>query len=210
MPRFTTCLLLPAVAHFVQQNPDVEIDIRYLTLPELARPVSLSFDVGVATVPFDNPAFKTEPLFDMPYVAIMSRNHDLARRKYLRASALAGERLVAFQGSRLQTDIEDMFAAESVELRPHLTVMSVEIACQLVLKTASVVIAEPLVPLMLNTQDYALVPIRPSRLVHIGIVESALEPATRLTGLFKASLREEAERVKRRLASRFRHSEYHE
>ncbi len=58
-------------------------------------------------------------------------------------------------------------------------------------------------PLTLNAEAYAVVPVRPARVLHVGIVTPALNPDSRLTTMFKLCLREEAKFIKERLTHRF-------
>jgi hypothetical protein len=64
-------------------------------------------------------------------------------------------------------------------------------------------ISDPLIPLTLNAEAYAVVPLRPVRVLRVGIVTPALNPESRLTTLFKLCLREEAKSIKERLTHRF-------
>jgi DNA-binding transcriptional LysR family regulator len=139
----------------------------------------------------------------MPATAIMRRDHPLAKRAFVRASDLAAERLVAVEPRMGIRDVmEEMFSAEGLELRPQLTATNIDIACQLVNRTNAITVAEPLVPLTLDSEAFAFVPMKPLHTVHVGIVTPPLKPDSRLTTLFKASLREEAKAIEQRLARR--------
>jgi DNA-binding transcriptional LysR family regulator len=205
VPRFATSVMIPAIARFMKQNPDIDIDFQIMLRHEIENsPSERSFDVGVAGLPLKNPALVTAPLLEVPAVAIMRRNHALAKRKYVRILDLAKQRLIVLPpGTRVRADVEDMFASEGVEFRPQITVTSGDVACQLVLRSDAVTIAEPLVPMALDAKSYALVPIQPIRMLYIGIVAPAFKPDSRLVTQFRMSLQEEAKVIRQRMAQRF-------
>jgi hypothetical protein len=96
-----------------------------------------------------------------------------------------------------------MFAAEGLEFRPQLTVSQVDVACHVVLQTGAIMISDPLIPLTLNPEAYAVVPLKPLRLLHLGIATPALNPHSRSTTQFKLCLREETKLIKDVLFHRF-------
>jgi DNA-binding transcriptional LysR family regulator len=164
------------------------------------------FDLGVVGIPLKHATVETEPLFEMPCTAIMRRDHPLAKRSFVRASDLKGERIVALEaGTRRGDEMEEVFAAEAVPLKPQFTVTNLDIACQLVLKVNAITVDEPWVPLALDSRAYALVPLKPHRKVAVGIVTPLLKPESRLTAAFKTCLGEEAHIVENRLAHYFKH-----
>jgi DNA-binding transcriptional LysR family regulator len=204
-PRFAATLMNPAIGRLLRSNPKTEIDLQIVLRYEVELTSSeRSFDVGITALPLKHASVHTEPLFDMPATAIMRRDHPLARRAFVRLPELAGQHLVATPlGTHLRQEVESMFAAEGLEFRPQLTVSQVDIACHIVLQAGAIMISDPLIPLTLNAEAYAVVPLRPVRVLHVGIVTPALNPDSRLTTLFKLCLREEAKSIKERLTHRF-------
>jgi DNA-binding transcriptional LysR family regulator len=204
-PRFAATLMNPAIGRFLSSNPKTEIDLQIVLRYEVELTSSeRSFDVGITALPLKHFSVHTEPLCDMPATAIMRRDHPLARRAFVRLPELAGQRLVVTPpGTHLRQEVESMFAAEGLEFRPQLTVSQVDIACHIVLEAGAIMISDPLIPLTLNAEAYGVVPLRPVRMLHVGLVTPALNPASRLTTLFKLCLREEAKSIKERLTHRF-------
>jgi DNA-binding transcriptional LysR family regulator len=205
-PRFAATLMNPAIGRLLRSNPKIEIDLQIVVRYEVELTSSeRSFDVGITALPLKHASVHTEPLLDMPATAIMRRDHPLARRAFVRLPELAGQPLVAtpLGSSLLRQEVESMFAAEGLEFRPQLTVSQVDIACHIVLQAGAIMISDPLIPLTLNAEAYAVVPLRPVRVLHVGIVTPALNPDSRLTTLFKLCLREEAKFIEERLTHRF-------
>ncbi len=163
----------------------------------------MAFDVGIIALPPKHTSVATEPLLDVPMTAIMRHDHPLARQTSVRITELIDHKLVAPPpGTHLRQEVEAMFASEGFELRPQLTVNQVDIACHVVLQTGAIMIADPLIPLTLNPEAYAVVPLRPLRLLHLGIVTPALNPDSRATTQFKLCLREETKSIKAALLHR--------
>ena len=204
-PRFAATLMNPAIGRLLRSNPKTEIDLQIVVRYEVELTSSeRSFDVGVTALPLKHASVHTEPLLDMPAVAIMRRDHPLARRSFVRLSELAGQPLVAAPpGTHLRQEVESMFAAQGLEFRPQFTVSNVDIACHIALQAGAIMISDPLIPLTFNAEAYAVVPLRPAHVLHVVIVTPALNPDSRLTKLFKLCLREEAKSIKERFTHRF-------
>ena len=197
--------LLRGCLRLLRSNPKIEIDLQIVVRYEIELTSSeRSFDVGITALPLKHASVHTEPLLDVPAAAIMRRDHPLARRSFVRLSELAGQPLVATPpGTHLRQEVESLFAAEGFEFRPQLTVSNVDIACHIALQAGAIIISDPLIPLTLNAEAYAVVPLKPVRVLQVGIVTPALNPDSRLTTLFKLCLREEAKSIKERFTHRF-------
>jgi len=202
MPRFATSLLAPAVADFHRHHPEVEVDVAIIHRRELELAVAnQSFDLGIGALPLDNPGIEAQPLLSLPAVVVLPAGHPLARRKALGARDLAAETLIVLgTGTQLRDDVETMFAAEGVPIRPKIVVDSLEFACRLVAQSAGVAIADSLTPASLGAGQLVLVPWRPRTLFHVGVLLPALIPPSRSVEQFLESLRRSAREAGARLA----------
>lgn len=200
MPRFAASLLAPAVADFHRHHPEVDVAIIHRRELELAI-ANQSFDLGIGALPLDNPGIEAQPLLSLPAVVVLPARHPLARRKSLGARDLAAETLVVLgPGTQLRHDVEAMFAAEGVAVRPKIVVDSLEFACRLVAQGAGVAIADSLTPAALGAGRLAMVPWRPRTLFHVGVLLPALMPPSRSVEQFLESLRRAARELGGRLA----------
>ena len=200
MPRFAASLLAPAVADFHRHHPEVDVAIIHRRELELAI-ANQSFDLGIGALPLDNPGVEAQPLLSLPAVVVLPARHPLARRKSLGARDLAAETLVVLgPGTQLRHDVEAMFAAEGVAVRPKIVVDSLEFACRLVAQGAGIAIADSLTPAALGAGRLAMVPWRPRTLFHVGVLLPALMPPSRSVGQFLESLRRAARELGGRLA----------
>jgi DNA-binding transcriptional LysR family regulator len=204
-PRFAAPLMNAAIGRFLRNHSDIEVNFEIALQYEVELACSeRAFDVGIIALPLKHASVVTEPLLDMPMTAIMRRDHPLARHTFVRVTELTDHKLVATPpGTHLRHEVEAMFATEELELRPQLTVSHVDVACHVVLQTGAIMISDPLIPLALNPEAYAVVPLRPLRLLHLGIVTPALNPDSQSTTQFKLCLREETKLIKDGLRHRF-------
>lgn len=200
--RLANSLMIPAIGRFVKSHPEVEIDFHLIQAHEIDRVMSeRAFDIAVGTLmPLAVPAIETSPLFDLPTVAVMRRDHVLAKRNFVRAADVAAHRLIATPMGAMREDLESLFHSEGVELHPQYTANCVHHGCRLLLQIDAIMIIDPLVALAIDPESFALVPLRPLRVVQSSIVTPALKPESRLIADFKTCLREEAKAIEKRVA----------
>jgi DNA-binding transcriptional LysR family regulator len=199
--RLATSVMIPAIGRFAIKNPDIEIDFQLTQAHEFDRIVLERFDVGIgAMLPPHLTAVETAPLFDMPTVAVMRKDHALAKRSFVRVTDIAAHKLIATPVGPLHDEMEQLFRAEGVEFRPQYTASSVDYGCALLLQIGAIMITDPLAPLAIDPALFALVPLKPLRMIQTSIFFPALAPESRLVAEFKAYLREEAQAVEKRVA----------
>jgi DNA-binding transcriptional LysR family regulator len=205
-PRLATSLMIPTIARFVKTNPDVEVDLQVAQPHEFAR-MTDRIDVAVgAMLPVTITTVEGSPLFDMPSVAVMRKDHALARRPFVRPADIAAHKLICTPVGPMREDQEHLFHADGVEFRPQYTASSVEHGCHLLLAIGAIVITDPLVPLAIDPKLFALVPLKPLRMIQTNVFTPALAPQSRLIAEFKACLREEAKSLENRVAALLGHS----
>lgn len=204
--RLATVLALPTIERFAKSYPDVEIDFEVVRVQDVDRIRSgVDFDIALgAPVPTGIPAIEVVPLFEMPMTAVMRRDHVLATRNFVRVADLAGHKLIATAVGQAREDLENMFKAEGLEARPHYTVSSIDVGCRLVLGTDAVIVADPSVLLCIDCDAFAVVPVKPLRMIQAGMVIPTMKPKSRIMRDFKNCLREEAKMIEKRLSQLFR------
>ena len=198
--RLANSLMIPAIGRFVKKNPDVEIDFHLAQIQDIDRIISDRFDIAVgALLPVMLPAVVAAPLLELPTVAVMRRDHALAGRPFVRAADIAAHRLVATPIGPMRNDLEQQFHADGVELHPQYTANSIDHGCHLVLQADAIMVTDPLVPLAIDAKLFALVPIKPFRMMQTSIFTPVLKTESRLIAEFKLALREEAEGIEKQV-----------
>jgi DNA-binding transcriptional LysR family regulator len=203
--RLATVLALPAIERFARTYPEVEIDLEVLRVQDVDRiRTGLDYDIALGgPVPTGMPAVEITPLFETPTSAVMHRDHPLAKREFLRVPELEGHRLIATAVGQSREDLELMFKSEGLDARPLYTVSSADIGCRLALGTGAVIIADPSALVAADRTDFAVVPIRPLRMVQTSFIVPTMKPESRVTRDFKACLIEEARVFEKRLSRLF-------
>lgn len=200
--RHANSVMMPAIGRFTKRNPEVEIEFHLAQVHDFDRIMSDSFDVAIATLsPAFAPFLEATPLFDLPTVAVMPRDHVLAGCAAVDPIDLAGHALVATAMGAMRDDLERLFRSHGVELHAQYTANDIEHGCSLLLQVGGVMITDPLVPLAIGADRFALVPLKPLRMMQTSLCSPVLKPESRLTAEFKACLREEAQSIQRRVAA---------
>lgn len=199
--RLANSLMLPAIGRFVKKNPDVEIDFHLAQVQDIDRLISDRFDIAIgALLPVTLPVAEASPLIELPTVAVMRPDHPLARRPFVRIADIAAHRLVATPIGPMRHDLEQMFNAEGIELHPQYTANSIDHGCHLVLQADAIMVTDPLVPLAIGAKSFAMVPVKPFRMMQTSIYTPVLKAESRLIAEFKLALREEAKAIEKRAA----------
>ena len=200
--RHANSLMIPAIGRFAERNPDVEIEFHLAQVQDFDRILSERFDVAVATpTPAMVPFLDATPLIDLPIVAVMRRDHVLATRTSVGPADLIPHKLIATPTGPIRDDLERLFYSHGVQLHPQYTANDIEHGCSLLLQVGAIMMTDPLVPLTMAPDRFALVPLEPLRLLATSIFSPALKPESRLTADFKACLREEAQSLQQRVTS---------
>jgi DNA-binding transcriptional LysR family regulator len=200
-PRLANSLMVPTIARFAKRNPDVEVDFVIGTVDDFRRVVSERIDLIVgAMLPVQINTVEASPLFDMPMVAVMPQGHPLADRAFVRPADMAAHRLVATATGPMRDELEQLFHSEGAEFHPQYTANSIEHGCALLLQIGAITITDPLVPLAINPKLFALVPLKPLRMIQTSVYTPILAPESRLVADFKICLREEAQAIEKRVA----------
>jgi DNA-binding transcriptional LysR family regulator len=198
--RLANSLMMPAIGRFAKTHPDVEIEFQLVQAHEFSRMISEPPDVAAgAMLSMNIVTVETSPLFEMPTVAIMRRDHVLAKRSFVRIVDVAEHKLIATPPGPRRDDLAHLFRAEGVELHPQYITNSVEHGCSMLLRTGAIMIVDPLVPLAMYPKQFALVPLKPSQMIQTSIFTPVLKPQSRLIAEFKACLREEARDIEKRV-----------
>jgi DNA-binding transcriptional LysR family regulator len=205
-PRLANSLMIPTIGRFAKKNPDVEVDYQVAQVHEFAR-ITDRIDMAVgAMLPVTITTVEGSPLFEMPTVAVMRKDHVLAKRSFVRAAEVAAHKLVGTPAGPMREDLERIFHSDGVEFHPQYTATSFEHACSLLLQIGAVMITDPLVPLAINPDLFALVPLKPLRMIQTSIYTPVLVPQSRLIAEFESCLREEAQSLEKRVGLLLGHS----
>jgi DNA-binding transcriptional LysR family regulator len=125
IPSVSACLLPAAIAVFRKQYPLVELALFEGTSEIVAQWVeSGRVEFGIVQLPTSSGSFDEHPLFIEPFVALISKNHSLAKQRSIALAKLADEPFILYKGRARDTALtacrtagfEPRIACESSEL----------------------------------------------------------------------------------------------
>jgi DNA-binding transcriptional LysR family regulator len=132
----TVCLyvLPPLLKEFRRVHPRVEVKLITGATPRLVRQLrTAGADVGLLTLPIDDPSCVVVPAMREELLLVMPPRHALARRRRVRPSDLANEPFVLFErGSNTRRTVDRLFSRVGVEPKVVLETENVEILKALV------------------------------------------------------------------------------
>ena len=114
----TVCLYVfpPLLKAFRKEHPSVEVKLMPGATPRLIRQLrSGTADLGLLTLPVDDPALTSVPVMREELLLVTAPQHPLARKKQITPQDLARQPFVLFEaGSGTRKAIEEFFASEHI------------------------------------------------------------------------------------------------
>ena len=114
----TVCLYVfpPLLKAFRKEHPGVDVKLMPGATPRLIRQLrSGTADLGLLTLPVDDPALVSVPVMREELLLVTAPQHPLARKKQVTPQDLARQPFVLFEaGSGTRRAIEDFFVAEHI------------------------------------------------------------------------------------------------
>ena len=171
MPRIAAAIAAPAVGQFLEENPEMEINIEVQPRRLLERWVaSHQFDIGLGALPARHSAIETERVCSIPAVVVMHPNHPLAGRSSLQVKELAGEHLITMPHSTLLgSQIARLFDDADIEMKSSIQVSQTVFCCSLVANNFGIAITDAMIPEMFG-DSLRIVPIAPEITLDFGLL----------------------------------------
>jgi DNA-binding transcriptional LysR family regulator len=114
----TVCLYVfpPLLKAFRREHPGVDVKLMPGATPRLVRQLrSGAADLGLLTLPVDDPALVSVPVMREELLLVTAPQHPLARKKQVIPQDLAKQQFVLFEsGSGTRRAIEEFFVAEQI------------------------------------------------------------------------------------------------
>jgi DNA-binding transcriptional LysR family regulator len=132
----TVCLYVfpPLLKAFRRQHPGVDVKLMPGATPRLIRQLrSGAADLGLLTLPIDDPNLVTIPVMREELLLVTAPTHALAKKKHITPQDLVGQPFVLFEtGSNSRKSIEAFFLQEQISPRVVTETENVEIIKALV------------------------------------------------------------------------------
>lgn len=126
--------LTQVVAHSLQRQPNVDIDIiRQFHFSGIEGLINHHLDLLITPDKIDHKLLQHHPLFDYEQVLVVSANHPLAKQTHVLATQLQSEVLFTFPIEKQRLDIYQQFLwPEKVQPKGHKQIESLAIMLQMV------------------------------------------------------------------------------
>ncbi|MEX0349372.1 MAG: LysR family transcriptional regulator [Paracoccaceae bacterium] len=172
MPRIAQSLSAPAVARFMKDHPDTNINLDVRARREAGKWLAgREYDIGIGALPVDHPGIVTRPLLRVRAQAVLPSDHPLSNRAELAAADLAQETVIRLMhGLLLRDQLDDIFHSAGVTPRQTCEVAASQLACSLVAEGAGITIADELVAAQSGLDRLSLVPVAPERWMTFGLL----------------------------------------
>ncbi|MEI4485114.1 LysR family transcriptional regulator [Frigidibacter sp. MR17.14] len=153
-------------------------------------------DLGLTSLPLDNPGVEVHWTAEVPCVAVVARSHPLADRAEISPADLAGERLIASHNPyRLRLAINQALGAFSVDPPALIDSNSSPVSIALAREGLGVAVVEALTSTGLPVADVAVLPFSFRIPFRFGVITAAGRPLSPLVERLIGDLRDSAARL---------------
>jgi DNA-binding transcriptional LysR family regulator len=190
IPTLAASVVAHAAARFAKQRPDVKIEIVVESAASVAEAVAHHrCDLGLVHSPVADKTLKAEIVGESEIVAVLSKNHTLARQKEISPEDLSGEKLILNDtGSPPTHLVYETFAAARVDFDVALQANSSAVGNAVARAGFGIALIDPWANHPSPGTGLALRRFRPRVPLRIALLHSALRPPSRLDAAFRSDL----------------------
>jgi len=183
MPAATKALL--------SLHPKVHVSLEIKDVRDIADWVTTGpFDVGITRMPLNDARVECEPLVTSQCVIILPANHRLARKRVVRLTDLAGERMIqTSQGNFHREMIAAAFASAGIRYEGSVDTPTGISACQFVAEGLGLAIMDPFAYRAVRGLGIVARPTRPALNLSLGFFFPANRPRSNLVKSFVQATR---------------------
>ncbi len=161
MPLLAHRWLPRLIARFAEHHPKLSLSVPIRSTDWIARAVAAGrADLGLGLARTSNVGVTSEPLMDLPLVAVFDQNHPLASREPLQIKTLKGHNLITLNNfDRWPLELNQVLDRAGVRPSRTLEVFTAHIACELALHGSGVAIVDLLTAMDFEDRGLALRPL---------------------------------------------------
>ena len=178
IPSLAPNLMVDLVARFAKAYPDIAISIEVQPSQRVFEwIVSQECDIGLSTLPIDNPAIETRPVIHGEAVCILPEVHKLAKKRKIKASDLEGEPFVTFKASSVfRQMVDEAFLNAEIYRNMQIEARTTETICGLVAAGLGVSVIGATFPSIDRRAGIAVRPFEPAISIELMLLYSAQKP----------------------------------
>ena len=194
LPSLAASVVPKALAGLTVHETPARLHIRVASSETIVQAVAdRTADVGLTSLPLDNPGVEVHWTAEVPCVAVVSATHRLASRALVTPEDLVGERLIASHNPfRLRLAINEALGAHSVHPASLIDCNSTPVSIALARDGLGVAVVEPLTTTGLPIEGVAVLPLSFLIPFRFGVITALGRPLTplveRLIGDIKTQL----------------------
>ncbi|NYT35869.1 LysR family transcriptional regulator [Allopusillimonas soli] len=146
MPALSGSFVRRVTMAFIETHPDVHVSIQTRSSQFLAEwLVARQIDVALVGNRIENPYIDREPMISSPLFCALPLDHELARKRVIRATDLDGVPFISFAyGSQTDRLVRQAFSAVGARLTPVLDTVTAPTVCEFVAAGLGVSLVHPL------------------------------------------------------------------
>lgn len=188
IPILASRILPEFMALFLRQYPGCSASLEVRPshrIPEWV--VSQRCDLGISTLPFENPAITVQPLLRGDSVCILPEGHRLTDLSEIQASDLEGETFISYrQDSMSRFRIDEIFHKAGVTRVTTLEARTSDAICGLVAVGLGVAVIGPILPQFIRTEGVVFRPFRPNMNMELAVLRPTHRPVSIMAERFIA------------------------
>ena len=178
IPSLAPNLMVELVARFARAYPEIAVSIEVQPSQRVFEwIVSQNCDIGLSTLPIDNPAVETTPVIHGEAVCILPESHPLARKTSIKAADLEDEPFITFKANSVFRQlVDEAFLNAKIRRNMLIEARTTETICGLVAAGLGVSVIGPTFPSVDRRAGIAVRPFEPSLSIELALLTSAQRP----------------------------------
>jgi DNA-binding transcriptional LysR family regulator len=186
IPSLASTVMAELVAKFAERYPTVSVSLEVQpSLRVFEWIVSQQCDIGLSTLPIENPAITTRPVTSGDAVCILPKNHRLVGRARITPSDLEGEPFISFKADSIfRHQVDEIFKKAGVRRSLKLEARTMEAIYGLVAAGLGVSVIGPVFPGNELRHRIATRPFKPRIPIELALLYSTHKPLSRFAECF--------------------------
>jgi DNA-binding transcriptional LysR family regulator len=170
--NLASSLVATTVARFIENRPQVRVEIQALSTRRVAEEVSNDqVDLGLLDVPFADGYFESIPLCRCQVACIVAQENPLARKAFVRPADLLKSRIISFASDTMTGMLlQQAFRQDKLDYPLAVVTNQTMTACELARQGVGVALVDPFPLLPRMPDDLAVIPFKPAIEFHPTII----------------------------------------
>mgnify|MGYP001374021651 CR=1 FL=1 len=186
IPSLASSVMTDLVAKFTERYPQVSVSLEVQPSQRVFEwIVSQQCDIGLSTLPIENPAITIRPVSSGDAVCILPKNHALAKHAEIGPADLQGMPFISFKADSIfRHQIDDVFQKAGIARELKLEARTTEAICGLVAAGLGVSVIGAAFPGDELHNGIVIRPFKPRISIELALLYSTHKPLSRFAECF--------------------------